>query len=154
LFATKLHSIPPEEPVAQTTKTSIMGIVVMAVVVAYYLRVVALMEEMAAMAMQLMDFAAKMGQMVVWHYSAELLMESPALIMTMEETAVGPGSVANGENGHEGGLAIGTGSNANGGGMAIEGGNTEGGGGFADDGATHPGCDIDIDHECFNQPGR
>jgi len=37
---------------------------------------------------------------------------------------------------------------------AIEGDNTEDGGGFADDGATHPGCDIDIDHECFNQPGR
>jgi hypothetical protein len=67
---------------------------------------------------------------------------------------MGQGSQANGENGHEGGLAVGAGSDANGGGMAIEGGNTEGGGGFADDGATHLGCDIDIDHECFNQPGR
>jgi hypothetical protein len=52
------------------------------------------------------------------------------------------------------GLAVGAGSDANGGGLAIEGGDTEGGGGFADDGATHPGCDIDIDHECFNQSGR
>ena len=43
---------------------------------------------------------------------------------------------------------------ATGGGMAIEDGNTEGGGGFADDGSTHPGCDIAIDHDCFNQPGR
>jgi hypothetical protein len=46
--------------------------------------------------------------------------------------AMGQGAIANGENGHEGGLAVG-------GGMAIEGGNTEGGGCFADDGATHPG---------------
>jgi hypothetical protein len=35
--------------------------------------------------------------------------------------------------------------------MAIEGGNTEGGGGFADDGATHRGCDIPIDHDCFDK---
>jgi len=68
--------------------------------------------------------------------------------------ALGPGSQANGENGHRGGLAIGAGSDANGGGLALEGGNTEGGGGFADDDSTHPGCDIAIDHDCFNQPGR
>jgi hypothetical protein len=61
--------------------------------------------------------------------------------------------VPNGKKGHEVGLATGVGSNANGGGTALEGGNTCGGG-FADDGATHPGCDIDIYHECFNQPGR
>ena len=35
---------------------------------------------------------------------------------------------------------------------ALEGGDTKGGGGFADDGATHPGCGIAIDDECFNQP--
>jgi len=38
--------------------------------------------------------------------------------------------------------------------LVIGGGKTEGGGGLADDGSTHPGCDIDTDHECFNQPGR
>jgi hypothetical protein len=65
---------------------------------------------------------------------------------------MGPGSVANGENGHEGGLSIGVGSNANGGGTALEGGNTEGGGFFADNGSTHPGCNIVVDHDCFNQP--
>jgi hypothetical protein len=37
---------------------------------------------------------------------------------------------------------------------ALEGGDTEGGRGFADDGNIHPGCDIAIDHDCFNQPGR
>jgi hypothetical protein len=39
---------------------------------------------------------------------------------------MGQGSVANGENGHEAGLAVGASSDANGGGMPIEGGNTEG----------------------------
>jgi hypothetical protein len=68
--------------------------------------------------------------------------------------AIGQGSVANGENGHEGGLAVGFGSNANGGGTALEGGDTEGGRFFADNGSTHPGCNIAIDHDCFNQPGR
>jgi hypothetical protein len=38
--------------------------------------------------------------------------------------------------------------------MAIEGGDTEGDEGFADDGSTHPGCDIAIDQDCFNQLGR
>jgi hypothetical protein len=56
--------------------------------------------------------------------------------------AIGPGSVANGEDGHRGGLAIGAGSDANGGGVALDG------------GGTHPGCNIAIDHDCFNQPGR
>jgi hypothetical protein len=67
---------------------------------------------------------------------------------------MGQGAVANGKNGHEGGLAVGAGSNANGGGLSLEGGNTEADGGFADGGATHPGCNIAIDHDCFNQPGR
>ena len=35
---------------------------------------------------------------------------------------------------------------------ALEVGDTKGRGGFADDGATHLGCDITIDDECFNQP--
>jgi hypothetical protein len=64
------------------------------------------------------------------------------------------GCLINGENGREGGLAVGAGSNANGGGLALEGGNTEGGGFFADNGSTHPGCNIAIDNDCFNQPGR
>jgi hypothetical protein len=68
--------------------------------------------------------------------------------------AIGADSVADGENGHSGGLAIGAGSNANGGGLALDGGNTANGGGFADGSATHPGCDIAIDHDCFNQPDR
>jgi hypothetical protein len=67
---------------------------------------------------------------------------------------MGQGAVADGENGHRGGLAIGAGSNANGGGLALEGGNTANAGGFADGGNTHPGCNIAIDNDCFNQPGR
>jgi hypothetical protein len=51
--------------------------------------------------------------------------------------ALGQGAVANGENGHRG-----LGSNANGGGVALDG------------GVTHLGCNITIDHDCFNQPGR
>ena len=56
--------------------------------------------------------------------------------------AIGPGSHANGANGHKGGLAIGPGSQANGGGLALNGGDT------------HPGCNVAIDHQCFNQPGK
>jgi hypothetical protein len=56
--------------------------------------------------------------------------------------AIGQGTMANGENGHRGGLAIGSGSDANGGGVALDG------------DITHPGCNIAIDHDCFNQPGR
>jgi hypothetical protein len=62
--------------------------------------------------------------------------------------------VANGENGHRGGVAIRVGSNANGGGIALDGGNSANGGSFADGGHTHQGCNIAIDHDCFNQPGR
>jgi hypothetical protein len=36
----------------------------------------------------------------------------------------------------------GAGSDANGGDIALDG------------GTTHPGCNIGIDHDCFNQPGR
>ncbi len=36
---------------------------------------------------------------------------------------------------------------------AVDASGREGGGGFADDSSTHPGCDIAIDHDCFNQPG-
>jgi hypothetical protein len=68
--------------------------------------------------------------------------------------AIGQDSVANGKNGHEGGLAIGAGSNANGGGVALDRVNTASGRGFADSGSTYPGCNIVVDHECFNQPGR
>ena len=46
--------------------------------------------------------------------------------------------MANGENGHRGGLAFGAGSNANGGGLALDG------------GVAHPGCNIAIDPDCFN----
>jgi len=35
---------------------------------------------------------------------------------------------------------------------ALEVDDTKGGGCFADDSATHLGCDIAIDDECFNQP--
>ena len=56
--------------------------------------------------------------------------------------AIGPGSHANGANGHKGGIAIGAGSHAIGGAVALNGGDT------------HPGCNVAIGHQCFNMPGR
>jgi len=68
--------------------------------------------------------------------------------------AIGPGSHANGANGHKGGFAIGPGSQANGGGLALNGGDTNGGGVALNGGDTHPGCNVAIGHQCFNQPGK
>jgi hypothetical protein len=68
--------------------------------------------------------------------------------------AIGPGSKANGANGHNGGFAIGAGSQANGGGVALNGGDTNGGGVALNGGDTHPGCNIALGSQCFNMPGR
>jgi hypothetical protein len=68
--------------------------------------------------------------------------------------AIGPGSQANGANGHKGGFAIGAGSQANGGGVALNGGDTNGGGVALNGGDTHPGCNIALAHPMFQHPWK